>query len=140
MGFGPDNSKPEPNFNQVGWVEVPHEHRAHFSFSSSANWENAVCIYPEHGDHKLWEAGNHRRSLAPFNTEKNNTGQVQKFRVTGWHKIGPFPQSGRPWHLSNMKTDVDGLDSATLNTFGFQDQNHGFWKNMFVTVNIVHEH
>lgn len=133
MGFGPDNNKPSVLDNQVGVVDVPHGKRAEFKFSSNASFENAVCIYPQFGDTKIHEAGNFNRSLATFSTPENNSGHVQQFKVTGWHKPGR-PSGSLPWLQSSMKIIQNDLSKRR---FGFEDQGGEDYDDIMVTVDIV---
>lgn len=113
MGFDPDRSNPLMN-NQVGKV-VPPGKRANFTFSADANWENAVCIYPEGSEALLIEKGNYRRSLSDFSTPENNTGINQSFVVSGWHKRGE-PSGSLLWIQSgkNVQTVVDMILTSGL--------------------------
>lgn len=133
MGFGPDRSNPLMN-NQVGKVIVPPGKRANFTFSADANWENAVCIYPEGSEALLVEKGNYRRSLSDFSTPENNTGINQSFIVSGWHKRGE-PSGSLPWIQSALQ-ERPNSGGHDLN-FGFEDAGDGDYNDMHVTVDIV---
>ncbi|MGF7533640.1 hypothetical protein AAGG74_07845 [Bacillus mexicanus] len=132
MGYGPDNSK-ELIANQIGWVRVPCGHRAEFHFASEAHYENAICIYPQHSDHKLAERGNYNRSLNDFSTPENNSNQDVWYRVTGWHKNSP-PHGSYPWVVSSIKNDSP---ASNLYEFGFEDAGGEDYDDMKCTVNIV---
>ena len=89
---GPDNDRPMNRENAINVVVAPGR-TVSFTFFSSADNENAICIYNEATMSKVHEAGNDSRSLAPWSL--SNTGaQAIRLIVSGWHKDeAPSPTS-----------------------------------------------
>ena len=65
---GPDNDRPMNRENAINVMVAPGRTVSFTCFSSADN-ENAICIYNEATMSKVHEAGNDSRSLAPWSLE-----------------------------------------------------------------------
>ncbi|PQZ46481.1 hypothetical protein CQZ94_29295 [Bacillus sp. MYb209] len=133
--FGPDNNKGIiDDLEHIGWVTVPPGKRVKFTFGSSANWENCICIYNADTGNpiKKHEAGTPPRHLVEWTTDENTTGQNVAYRVTGWHKESG-PSSGAPWIQSRVKENPFQTDQGNFQTYGFEDRNDNDFDDIWAT-------
>ena len=95
--FGPDDDHPIDSAEAIT-ITVPAKWQAQFTFSSEAEFENAIVIYDAKTLKKLHVAGNYGHSLEPW-TFDDTEEHARQLLITGWNKQGA-DDPDLPWNQS----------------------------------------
>ena len=117
MGYGPDNNLPL-NEGMAVRLTIPRYAEVQLTFSSSANYENAICIYNADMS-KIYEKGNYGRDLNAVVIGRDRT-KDRQIVISGWHKNSP-PAGGRPWFQSPVRFAPNEPDRFGSGSIGFED-------------------
>lgn len=125
MGYGPDNNKPL-DWGKVIKLKVPKYAEVELKFSSSAAWENAICIYDVNYS-KIVEKGTQHPSRNMNDYTIPRATEERIFFITGWHKNSPA-DGGNPWFQSSCRYSPNNSKGV----IGFEDAGDSDYDDIIV--------